>query len=147
MATDQRREQQRQAAARYRAKHPERVRAYNRRKYQETKPASLELRKAHKLRQYHGMSTADWQAMWDAQGGRCYLCGNELTAGHGTHIDHDHACCTQGYSCERCRRGLSCNNCNVAIGMAGDDAERLLRVALNLLAAQMAVRIKAGDPS
>jgi hypothetical protein len=92
------------------------------------------------------MSPADWAALWEAQGGRCYLCGGELAAGNGC-IDHDHSCCPPKRSCAVCRRGLSCRQCNIAIGMASDDPSRLRRMAAALEAAQLMVSERlAGAP-
>jgi len=76
---------------------------------------------------------------WEAQAGRCYLCGDKLPAGtaHGIHLDHDHTCCPKGTKgCERCRRGLACLPCNLLIGYGQDDPERLRRIAGNLAAAK-----------
>lgn len=80
------------------------------------------------LRRRHGMRPGDWAALWDAQEGQCYLCGNALPAGKA-HIDHDHSCCGPDRSCRACRRGLSCEQCNRAIGLADDDPDRLRRMA------------------
>ncbi len=57
-------------------------------------------------------------------------------------IDHDHDCCrpmptrrgVRTGSCSYCRRGLACERCNHVIGHAGDDPERLRRIADNLAA-------------
>lgn len=95
--------------------------------------------KAAKFRVKHGMNPDDWAAMWAAQGGRCYLCGDDLPErGRGVHVDHDHSCCPYGKSCACCRRGLSCRNCNAGIGMFGDDPARMRLVADNLEAAKLA---------
>lgn len=32
------------------------------------------------------------------------------------HIDHHHGCCPKGKVCDRCRRGLLCNVCNLRLG-------------------------------
>lgn len=64
--------------------------------------------------------------------GRCYLCGNEFKNEQNIHLDHDHECCALGKSCEVCLRGGACNNCNVLVGLAYDDPDRLRRIANNL---------------
>lgn len=82
------------------------------------------------------MTPADLMRMHDAQQGLCYLCGDPLP--HDRHflaIDHDHRCCPPKSSCARCRRGLTCHGCNVLIGHAQDDPQRLRRIADNLEAA------------
>lgn len=134
---EEKREQQRAASARYRARNPEKVREARVKHYWDNKPAQLEARRLAKLKQNHGMTGADLDALFDAQGGCCYLCGDPIgRTGLGTHIDHDHSCCPKGRSCKICRRGLACATCNTAIGMARDDPDRLLAIALNLLRAK-----------
>jgi hypothetical protein len=91
------------------------------------------------IRRRHGLRPEDWTALWDAQGGRCYLCGDELAAGK-TDVEHDHACCPQGASCPACRRGLACRYCNSLIGYANEDPVRLRRIADALEAAQALVQ-------
>jgi hypothetical protein len=66
----------------------------------------------------------------------CYLCGDPLPDDRARwRVDHDHRCCPPGKSCQYCRRGLACHQCNVLIGLALDDPERLRRIAGNLEAA------------
>jgi hypothetical protein len=98
---------------------------------------------ARHMRRYHGSGwEAAFAAFWEAQGGRCYLCGDELDrdAYRGVHIDHDHSCCPLGRTCAICRRGLACPKCNSIIGFADDDPDRLRRIADGLEAANAAVR-------
>ena len=59
-----------------------------------------------------GMDPDDAEAIWLAGGG-CFICGSE----HRLAVDHDH-------STGRIR-GLLCGNCNMAIGLLGDDTARL----------------------
>lgn len=87
------------------------------------------------LRRRHGMTPEDWAALWEGQGGCCYLCGRELQPrGRNGHpdraiIDHVHGHCPPGNSCRICRRGLACPACNLIIGWARDDPALLVRVA------------------
>lgn len=108
---------------------------------------------AMNLRSAHGITLADKQAMLDAQGGRCYLCGNALTLDDAV-IDHDHRCCSNKSatgkrrvkSCEQCRRGLACDPCNTIIGLADESPEKLMRIAESLSRIQPSVneRIAGG---
>lgn len=117
------------------------------RDYQRNLPP--EVRQANNLRTSHGITPAEKQAMLDAQDGRCYLCGDELTYDEAV-IDHDHECCrptptrrgVRRFSCQYCRRGLACERCNHVIGHAGDDPERLRRIAGNLAAVLPLVRAR-----
>ena len=88
-------------------------------------------RAAHK-RFTHGPDyEAAYKAMWDAQGGRCYLCLKPLVPGRNTHVEHDHSCCGPAKTCPFCRRGLACSRCNTTIGMAEDNPDLLRLIADN----------------
>jgi hypothetical protein len=114
---------------------PERVRAMKReegrRRYRTDPEGTAEHFRRMKLAWRHGMRAEDWAAMWTAQDGRCYLCGDEMTM-ERAHLDHDHRCCPRGKSCQYCRRGLACPECNQLIGLARDDPARLRRIADSL---------------
>lgn len=91
-------------------------------------------------RRHSGMQPHEWAQMWQAQDGRCYLCGRDLPEDRRfVHVDHDHRCCPPGASCSTCRRGLACNSCNALIGHAQDDPARLRRIADALEIALLAV--------
>lgn len=64
----------------------------------------------------------------EAAAAGCAVCGS----GHGSrrlHVDHDHSCCPEQTSCGACVRGLLCKECNNAIGIMRDDADRLRAAA------------------
>src|SRR5258707_13305778 len=86
------------------------------------------------LRRKHGLTPEEWTAMWSAQSGRCYLCGDTLAteSSRSTVVDHDHQCCGSHNSCPKCRRGLACAACNLIIAYASEDPARLRRIAPNL---------------
>lgn len=90
-----------------------------------------------KMARLHGMQPEDWMALWDAQNGCCYLCGDDLgkLASRQVHVEHDHRCCPKETSCYFCRRGLACMRCNSLIGFARDDPALLRQIADNLEAA------------
>jgi len=92
---------------------------------------------ADNARRRHGMQPEDLATLWNAQGGRCYLCGEALSG--DVTMDHDHDCCPQNKSCAICRRGIAHNLCNAAIGFAGDDPALLRRMADALETAQAEV--------
>jgi Recombination endonuclease VII len=129
------RERTRESARRYRAEHPEMFREAGRRYRAKRGPqrANTDYNRAYRLKTQHGMTYADWDAMWDSQQGRCYLCGAELVRDRRlTGIDHDHRCCPDNRSCAACRRGLVHRSCNVIAGLADDDPDLLVRIATNL---------------
>jgi Recombination endonuclease VII len=114
---------------RYRQAHPERVREQAQR-YRDANPGQA-------MRRYHGLLAGDWAALWAAQDGRCYLCGDPLSEdGRAVVVEHDHRCCPPGRSCPLCRRGLAHHVCNAVIGLAGDDPKLLRRIAANLAKAK-----------
>jgi hypothetical protein len=88
------------------------------------------------LRVSHGMFPGDWAALWAAQDGQCYLCGELMDPEKKLDIDHDHSCWPKDKSCRACRRGLAHSECNCLIGLAGDDPDRLRRIADALERAQ-----------
>lgn len=103
-------------------------------------------RESTQRHRHNGIRPEDMARMYEAQQGRCYLCGDLLPAERRKwRIDHDHRCCPQGTSCRDCRRGLACNNCNTLIGMAFDDPERLRRIAANLEAVLADVTRRLAD--
>jgi hypothetical protein len=69
--------------------------------------------------------------LWLEQDGLCYLC-EEAVALEDAILEHDHKCCPERYFCRFCIRGMSCEQCNLMIGHARDDPDRLERVARNL---------------
>lgn len=114
-----------------RARDGDRIREYERNRKRPKSPGAS-------ARERHGRwAVEDLAAMWAAQEGRCYLCGNDLVPGKED-VDHDHACCRPNKSCRICRRGIAHHRCNVMIGWAQDDPARLRRMADALEAAQLA---------
>jgi hypothetical protein len=71
----------------------------------------------------YGLSPGDWQKLFEAQGGKCFICQRFKAKA----VDHDHACCSGPTSCGRCVRGLLCGTCNTGIGRWRDDVATFLR--------------------
>jgi len=82
----------------------------------------------------NGLTPNAYDAIFDAQGHRCGICGTDKPGGRGWHIDHDHRCCPEGRRCGKCMRGILCHGCNVGLGMFQDDPDRLLAAAAYLTA-------------
>jgi hypothetical protein len=84
----------------------------------------------------------DFNTMWEAQDGRCYLCRKPLKPGRGTQMDHDHSCCPSGISCRICRRGLACGGCNTILSRVNDDPDLLHLIADNFAPVLLATRAR-----
>ena len=77
----------------------------------------------HQLKNIHGITHEQFEAMLAAQGGACAICPSKDAGGRwGTfHIDHDHE--TNEV------RGPLCNPCNIGLGSFRDDGKLLLAAA------------------
>ena len=89
------------------------------RKWQDANPERVKLtRWKRQLRKMYGLTIEEYEAMLRTQQGRCASCNDALTDKlHGRHIDHCHATGKV--------RGILCGGCNIALGHAKDDVERL----------------------
>ena len=82
----------------------------------------------------YGITSEQYWAMYEAQGGCCYICQKATGKTKALAVDHDHNC-TEGHDpahgCPKCVRGLLCSTCNhVVIGRYS--AEALRRAAYYL---------------
>lgn len=92
-------------------------------------------RAARLLRRYQA-HTDDIDVLVAEQHGLCYLCGG-LPGVKGFSIDHDHELHEMGL---KSYRGLACGNCNLCIGNANDDPDRMDRLSHNLRMVKAALR-------
>lgn len=74
---------------------------------------------AYVLKQYN-ITGDDYWALYEAQGGKCYICQRATGASKFLSVDHDHACCPGPVSCGKCVRGLLCSVDNSMLGHARD---------------------------
>lgn len=75
----------------------------------------------------YGVTPEQYKDMYDAQGGRCAICGiHESELPKRLHLDHDHSCCPGMKACGECARGLLCAKCNTSIGQFEGNPELLL---------------------
>jgi len=81
---------------------------------------------ASNRRYLYGISPEQFEALIQAQGGGCGVCGTSEWSGKGRapHVDHDHA--------TGAVRGVLCHHCNLMLGNAKDDPA-LLRAAADYL--------------
>lgn len=88
---------------------PERMSAYRRKRYAE----DPERFRADHLRRKFGMSLAEYDAILEAQGGGCAICGDVPKPGESFHVDH----------LGDVVRGILCVRCNNALGQLREDVE------------------------
>lgn len=72
----------------------------------------------------YGMTPQDWRAMFQSQGERCAICQTDRPGPYDWHTDHCH---TTGKV-----RGILCSKCNLMLGHAKDDPDRLRAAAAYL---------------
>lgn len=87
-------------------------------------PCSEKAQRDAYYKRVYGITTDEWERMYNAQGGVCYICKEEGFLMDEKHeaklmVDHDHE--------TGAVRGLLCHNCNRALGLLKDDKERLRR--------------------
>lgn len=74
----------------------------------------------------YGITGEDYWALYEFQGGRCYICRWAQGKSKRLTVDHDHKC-TVGHDpktgCPECVRGLLCVFCNRLLGFARDSVE------------------------
>jgi hypothetical protein len=68
----------------------------------------------------YGISRDEHDRMMFEQKGLCGCCGDLLSPGHGTQLDHDHA--------TGAVRGFLCRRCNLALGLVDDSPLRLRKL-------------------
>lgn len=88
--------------------------------YQADFVADQKKKRAAFLRDFYGISDAEYTAMLDKQGGGCAICGkHEERKGYRLAVDHCH---------ESGRvRGILCTNCNRGIGLFRDSTDLIER--------------------
>jgi Pyruvate/2-oxoacid:ferredoxin oxidoreductase delta subunit len=71
----------------------------------------------------YGLTSAQWDALYAEQGGRCAACGQHCPSRgrYALHTDHDH---NTGKV-----RALLCQGCNVAEGCLEGDPQRAIQLA------------------
>lgn len=67
------------------------------------------------VQRVYGLPPGLYEAMYQAQGGRCAICQIATGKAKRLAVDHDHSCCPGRISCGRCVRGLLCGSCNHVI--------------------------------
>jgi len=100
--------------------------------------------RAHELRvkNIYGLTAQEYRALYEAQGGRCFVCHKARGISKRLAVDHDHdAGCGHGsdVGCRLCVRCLACTNCNRII--LGRYSVEALQRAIEVLTDPPAQRI------
>ena len=86
------------------------------------KPCQIVKSREYALRSLFGITQADYDAMLEAQGGVCTICGEPCKSGRNLAIDHDHETGEV--------RELLCSGCNTGIGNFRENATALENAAV-----------------
>ena len=95
-------------------------------------------RELYSLRRVGIMSLEERDEILRKQGGGCAICGRpepDASTRGSWAKDHWHGCPNCEKGCPECFRGLLCGPCNIAIGLMGDDPDRL-KLAIKYLKKQ-----------
>lgn len=93
----------------------------------EEQKRNRDTRRDYDFRQKYGITLADYDEMFEAQGGMCAICFGPPKSGRRMAVDHDHD--------TGAIRGLLCNTCNLAIGHLKDDPMIVASAAIYLMEA------------
>jgi len=85
--------------------------------------------KPPRQRRRHGLGKDGVEALLDAQGRACAICGVPYKdePGHRLAMDHNHKHCPGPTGCVVCVRGMLCNRCNNLIRLSGESVPILLK--------------------
>jgi len=72
----------------------------------------------------HHITEEKFIEMFKLHNGLCHSCKENAAMV----IDHDHKCCNKPRSCGKCVRGLLCNQCNTAVGLLGDNRQKIKKL-------------------
>ncbi|WP_425484844.1 endonuclease VII domain-containing protein [Amycolatopsis anabasis] len=96
--------------------------------------ARRERSRAQYVERTYNITDEQYWALYEAQGGACYICQRAKGTGRKRlSVDHDHSCCPGSTSCGKCVRGLLCKPCNRdVLGHLRDEIEAFERAAAYL---------------
>ena len=70
------------------------------------------------LRRFYNLEESEYDKLFDNQNSKCAICSKDLERiSRSTHVDHNHLTGEV--------RGILCHHCNTAIGLFGDDINKL----------------------
>lgn len=81
--------------------------------WRKEKKRRLEQSHRRRVKSQYGLADGQYEALYEAQGGRCYICARATGKTRRLSVDHDHR--------TGLVRGLLCRPCNSMLGHARDD--------------------------
>lgn len=118
------REKSNAIARNWRKANPEKVNKARRAYYARKKEKLREEIYNAKLQRKYKISREEYDKILREQGGVCAICGNSPVPNKKLGVDHDHITGSH--------RGLLCDKCNRAIGLLGDEPQKVLSAFLYL---------------
>lgn len=111
---------------------PKKVFSYNGKKCQVDECKEVAKKKGLCSPHYNSIrnTTLSAQIIHDMKKGGCQVCGEF----DKLRVDHDHHCCPENSSCDKCVRGILCHKCNTALGLLGDNLDKIMSLATYLIA-------------
>jgi hypothetical protein len=110
----------------YYAKNADKVNKRARERRRQYPENQKEIRRRAHLKRAYGITPAQYDALFQAQGKICAICETPNPGSKkGWHIDHCHS--------TRKTRGILCHNCNLTIGHAKDDINRMVAAMFYVL--------------
>lgn len=130
MTEEERKRRASQYSMKWQSLNPDRANAYNNAYYHRKKndPEVRRKVKNSRLMLRYGITLAQWQQMWDDQGGRCAICREPMDGDKNAHVDHDHA--------TGAVRELLCRKCNHRVGIFESDLREAIEAYLSRHQAQ-----------
>lgn len=89
-----------------------------------------EVIKAKRRNARHGITQQWYDGKLEEQQNRCAICLQPFEK--TPNVDHNHECCEPLTSCDKCRRGLLCEDCNLGLGRFKDNPVALENAVLYL---------------
>lgn len=93
--------------------------------YRAWKRRSGQVSHARHIQNVYGITEEQYNALYEAQGGRCFVCGVATGASKRLAVEHEHGLCddhSPERGCKRCIRGLCCGRCNRLVAFLGVEA-------------------------
>lgn len=121
-------EKAKQRSAAYYREHFEYIQAATHEYYEANKSEKKKYAREWRLKKLYGMTWADYEKMFNDQGGVCKICGEPSVDGRRLAIDHCHETGVV--------RGLLCSHCNRGLGFYKNDPDLIMKALTYAISAK-----------